>query len=872
MQSHRGCTAFFMIPGRLLTDVAALARRERVTLFIVLLAAFKTLLHRYTSQEDIIVGSPLSGRDRNETENLIGLFVNTHALRTDLSGDPPFLDLLKRVRKTAVDAHSHQDVPLDKIVEALQPDRSLSHHALFQVVFGLQSDFTANLNFPGLETSRIELETQTAKFDWTVLATETRDGLRLRFEYNTDLFDAPSIERFVAHFKKLLKEIVTAPHRRLSQFSLVDLLERQRVIVEWNSTSAPYERDSCIHKLFEAQVSSTPDRTALSFAGKAMTYDELNRRANRLARRLQRTGITPGDLVGLCLDRSFNLIISMLAILKAGAAYVPLDRSYPTERLQFMVEDTGIRALITDPTFDLVGGSTTHPPALIRISDVDPLQEDDSNLPSPGNPGSPAYIIYTSGSTGLPKGTIIPHRAVLRLVRNTNYIEFRPTDVFLQLAPVSFDASTFEIWGCLLNGGKLVILPPCVPSLEELGRTIVSEQVSTLWLTAGLFHQMVDAQPGAFKNLRFLLAGGDTLSVPHVLKALRELDHGQLINGYGPTENTTFSCCFRVPPNWSGGLSVPIGRPISNSEAFVLDHHQQPLPIGVPGELYVAGDGLALGYLNRDELTREKFILKTFGTKGPIRLYRTGDQVRWLADGNLQFLGRLDAQLKIRGFRVEPGEVEAVLRQHPAVEDVLVTSIADKSKSKSLVAYVVLANGCSIDPAELRGLVETKVPSFLVPSHFLLLDKFPLTANGKVDRGALPSPSDLSNSPPVPPRNESERRLAAIWSELLGRTQISIHDNFFRLGGHSLLAIQVVSRIARDFGVELPVNAMFENPTVATLVQVIDQSDAAHRSASPIVPRLDPHKAEELLARLDCLSDAELQTLLEDPELKQVLS
>ena len=872
--SQRGETLFFSFPKRLTESLKALSRGEDATLFMTVLAGFATLLHRYTGLEDLVVGSPLSGRDRVETEQLIGFFINTHGLRVDLRGDPTFVELIGRVRELTLAAYANQSVPFERVVQSLQPDRTPGQHALFQVVFGLQTAFTEDWPMPGLETTRVELETGTSKFDWTVLLTETRRDLGLRFEYNADLFDKGTIARAAAHFQKVLEEVANSPFKRISEISLLTRAERQQVLTDWNRTDRVYEQDQCIHQVFEARVKEAPASVALAARGIEITYGELNARANRLARRLQQRGVEPGTPIGLCMERSPELIVAMLAILKAGAAYVPLDRATPRERLAFLIRDSGVKLVITDPAS---GMETDLPPETSVLAAGDSHESE-----SPENPGvrpAPeglAYIIYTSGSTGLPKGTAIPHRAVVRLVRNTNYIEIVPQDVFLLLAPISFDASTFEIWGALLNGSKLLIAPPEQPSLEQLGRIIERERITILWLTAGLFHQMVDNQLERLKPLRHLLAGGDCLSVSHVRKARATLKDCELINGYGPTENTTFSCCYRVPEGWSGDFSVPIGRPISNTRAYVLDAKLEPMPIGIPGELYLGGDGLALGYVKRDDLTAEKFVVSPFHEFHRERLYRTGDLVRWLADGNLEFLGRMDNQVKIRGFRVEPGEVEAALRQCPGVREAAVAPYHPDGGIKVLVAYVVPADGSSVTTAGLRKFLEAALPSYLVPTHFVQLDQLPLTPNGKLDRRALPPPDqekDLRSRVRVAPRNPAEERLAGIWSELLGVREIGIHDNFFHLGGHSLLATQLVSRIARVFQAEVPVRTLFEKPTIAELAEAVGRIQRERPAGSGPIPRRSGRTAaEELLARLDQLSEKELEEILHDPGFKHPIS
>ena len=874
-QSFEGATTFFTLSPSLNNQLKELSRKTGTTLFMTLLAAFSTLLRRNCRQDDIVIGSPIAGRDRAETENLIGMCVNTLPLRLDLSGDPTFLQLLDRIREVTLSAYEHRQVPVEKIVEALQLDRGAGHHPLFQVVFGFQEDFAADWALPGLNVSRIELDSGTAKFDWTLLFTETEQGLRLRFEYSTDLFEEATVLRFFHQFEHLLTNIIARPEKSLSEFELLSPEEKQQMLEQGTQTSANYERNARTHELFESQAKERPDAPALVFEGRQISYCELNARANQLARHLQKHGAAPDSRIGICLERSPEIIISMLAILKAGAAYVPLDRTYPHERIAFMLKDAGVKTVVTNSnTWTEHAAWTVAKTVYLDKHEEEIARESSENFSSAGSAESIAYVIYTSGSTGLPKGTEIPHRGIVRLVRNTNYAEFTANEVFLQLAPITFDASTLEIWGALLNGAKLVIFPPHAPTYEELARTLQQEKVTTLWLTAGLFHQMVDCQLEGLKGVRQLLAGGEALSVAHVVKAVRGLPDTQIINGYGPTENTTFTCCYRIPVRWAGGTSVPIGKPISNTQVYILDEHFRPAPAGVPGELWIGGDGLARGYLNQPELTAKCFIQNPFSAE-KVLLYRTGDLVRWLADGNIEFLGRIDEQLKIRGFRVEPGEIERSLSAHPAVAQAVVTAREDQSGTKQLLAYVVAKEGAELKENELRQFLQSKLPAYLLPSRFVQLLELPLTRNGKVDRRALPAPDDLGSESVtrVEPRTSTETALAEIWRELLGRKQLGALDNFFHLGGHSLLATQMISRIARRFRVELPVSAVFEAPTVEGLAQLIEKSEASETNAkSRVQSAVRWRTNKDLLAHLDELSDSEIEELLAETELKEALS
>lgn len=589
--------------------------------------------------------------------------------------------------------------------------------------------------------------------------------------------------------------------------------------------------ETSIHQLFEAQVEQTPDAVAVVFAGKQLTYRELNSRANQLAHYLQSLGVEPEVLVGICVERSLEMVIGLLGILKAGGAYVPLDPGYPKERLTFMLEDSLTPVLLT--TQQLVESLPEHAARVVCLDQDWEIitQHSEENPLNRVAPDNLAYVMYTSGSTGRPKGVCVVHRGVVRLVNGTNYASFSADEVFLQLSPISFDASTFEIWGSLLNGAQLVVMPPQTPSLQELGQALQQYQVTTLWLTAGLFHLMVDERLEDLKGLRQLLAGGDVLSVPHVKRVLQELPDCQLINGYGPTENTTFSCCYSITDSDQLRDSVPIGFPISHTYCLLLDTNLDPTPIGVPGELYIGGAGLARGYLNQPELTTEKFILSPFSNHLGERLYKTGDLARYLPDGRIEFLGRIDQQVKIRGFRIELGEIEAVLSQHPGVRDAVVIAREDQPSKKRLVAYVV-PNENAPSLSELRQFLKENLPDYMVPSAFVVLETLPLNPNGKVDRRALPAP-DRSRpeleTPFVAPRTSLEEELAEIWAWAMGVEQVGIYDNFFELGGDSLLAAQLIIRLQEAFEIELPARYLFESPTVAQLAQTLEklQSSAA---------------------------------------------
>ena len=820
LQTFNGAHETFTLSAESTQALHRLSRSKDITLFMTLLAVWQVLLHRYTGQKDIVVGADVANRNRAETESLIGFFVNMLVLRTNLSGDPTFLELLKRVKDVCLGAYAHQDLPFEKLVEELQPERSLNHSPLFQVLFVLQNAPMGALELPGLVLSMVERERDEAQFDLILDVQEAGGKLHGTLRYNTDLFEADTIKRMAGHFQTLIATVVTDPLQQLSTLPLLTDVEEQQ-LAEWNDTATQYPRDTCTHQLFEAQVQRTPEAVALICEGRRMSYRQLNARANQLAHYLRSMGVGPEVCVGLCLERSIDLIVALLGILKAGGAYVPLDASYPLERLAFMIEDAQIGILLTtDKMLDSLPAQwgqvvclDTDAEWIAGMSEETPDGEVSAeNL---------AYVMYTSGSTGRPKGVSVVHRSVVRLVQETNYIDFSESDVFLHSAPISFDASTFEVWGSLLNGARLVLLEQQRPTLEELARTITTNRVTVLWLTAGLFHLMMEEQSAALLPVRRMLAGGDVLAVEQVRKYLVEMNaEGRLINGYGPTENTTFTCCHTMEQDshWQG--SVPIGKPIANSTVYILDQQQQPVPVGVYGEVYAGGDGLARDYLNRAELTAEKFVPHPFSARGGERLYRTGDVGRWLNDGSVEYLGRLDEQVKIRGFRIELGEIEAVLSRHPAVREAVVV-VQTVNHDKRLVAYVVAEE--SLASGDLRQYVKGVLPEYMTPQAFVKMERLPLTENGKVDRRALPVvESSREETELVVAQTPVQEVLVGIWSEVLG-VAVGVNDDFFELGGHSLLATQVMSRVREAFGVEIALRELFERPTVKELGQSVER-------------------------------------------------
>ena len=680
--SYRGARQYFRVSEAATAELNVLAQRENATLFMTLLTAFQILLSRYTGLEDIVIGVPIAARTRTELEPLIGFFVNSLVMRLNLEGNPTFREALRRARQVVLDAFANQDVPFEKVVEELHPERDTARNPLFQIIFQY-------FNVPGApleETdASAEIETASSKFDIRFDMVQSTSGLLAFFEYNTDLFDAATMRRMASHFTTLLESIARDPDANVSSLELLTAAERRGLLDEWGTAAADYPRDSTVQVLFEKRVAESPQSIALECGAVRLTYAELNRRSNCLADELRGLGVGPDVLVGITCERSPETIAAILAIVKAGGAYLPLDANWPVERLRFTALDSGIAlALALEGELDSIASDSLR---VLRIPRA-PVDEnwDASRAPAAGI-DSLLYVMPTSGSSGAPKGVSVTHRGVLRLVVNPNYIDISARDTFIQFAPIAFDASTLEIWAPLLNGARLVILPPYVPSLDELGHAIQRSGATIVWLTASLFRQMIDSQIHELHGVRLLLCGGDVLSPAHVRKAAGELHATKVINGYGPTENTTFTTTYTVPADGNFGASVPIGRPVSATSVYVLDPHLNLLPAGVPGELYIGGDGLARGYWRREQLTSERFISSPFGTGR--RLYRTGDKVRWRADGILEFLGRFDDQVKIRGFRIEPSEVQCVLSEHPAVAEAVVVAREDTPGDKRLVAYVV---------------------------------------------------------------------------------------------------------------------------------------------------------------------------------------
>ena len=809
-----------------------LAHAQQVTFNTLLQGAWALLLSRYAGTEDVVFGATRAcrGTPVEGVHSMVGLLINTAPIRVAVPASTTLASWLQGLRSQWIAMREHEQTPLTKIQgwSDLPPGEPLFESIVVFENFGLDEALRekgsawASRSFRLIGTTNYPL----------VVSGHFGPRLVIELTYDRHRFDDDTVSRMRAHLQNLLDAFASHPECRLSEITLLTAAERQQLLGVWSGRVTEYPRNRSIKDLFEEQVARDADAVAVEYQGRRLSYGELNARANRLAHHLRTLGVGPEVRVGLCLERSLEMVVGILGILKAGGAYVPLDPGYPGPRLAMMLEDTAAPVLLSEsglrdrlPSFagKVICLDTDWPEIATQPETNPQVEVGGSNL---------AYVMYTSGSTGRPKGTCIEQRSVVRLVKNANYIAMGPKEVFLQFSPISFDASTLELWGSLLNGGKLLVCPAGRVSMAELGKIIREGGVSTLWLTAGLFNLMVDEQLDNLRGVRQILAGGEALSVVHVRRLLQVIGEGRFVNGYGPTENTTFTCCHVMDAQSRIGQSVPIGKPITNTRVYILDEWRQPVPIGVAGELYVGGDGLAREYLNQPELTAEKFVADPFGDEPGTRLYRTGDLVRWRLDGDLEFLGRLDHQIKLRGFRIEPGEIELELAQQPKVQQAVVILREDRPGERRLVAYVVAE--CSGTPpaaTDLRRFLQAKLPDYMVPSTFVILDELPLSPNGKLDRRRLPAPDPGrldGDRVFVAPRTATEESVGLILANLLGRNRVGVHDDFFELGGDSLLAIQAASRIRQALGGELPLTCLFETPTLAGLVGHLgtrDQTD-----------------------------------------------
>jgi len=849
VQSYIGDRQILRLSKALSDALKALSYQEGATLFMTLLTAFQALLYRYTGQTDILVGCTIANRNRTEIENLIGFFVNTLALRANLADNPTFRELLSKTKKVTLDAYVHQDLPFEKLVEELNLERDLSFNPLVQVTFALQSAPLLAIDLSNLKLSPLEEnKNNITKFDMEVSVWETPEGLAVDWGYNNDLFESATMERMTQHYHNLLEEVVRNPDCNINNLSLLTRVEQEQILEAWNETATIYPREKGIAAIFEEQVNIRGDAIAARFGQIEISYAELNTRANQLAHYLQDRGIQAEELVGICIEQSIEMLVGLLGILKAGAAYLPLDSSYPDDRLEMMLDDAQEILITQQHQASRFAAHGRKILCLDREWEVI-AQRSNDNPTHQATGNSLAYVIYTSGSTGKPKGVEVEQRAISRLVINTDYVDIGIADRIGQASNASFDAATFEVWGALLNGASIFgISKETALSPENLEQVIKEQQVTTLFLTTALFNQIARQKPEAFAPLKNLLFGGEAVDTEAVRIVIDKGRPTRLLHVYGPTENTTFSTWYLINHITPEATIIPIGKAIANSNTYILDKQQQAVPIGVVGELYVGGEGLARGYLNRPELTAEKFIVNPYGKSASNRLYRTGDLVKYLADGNIEFIGRSDFQVKIRGFRIEIGEIESMISQYQDVRDVIIIAKDDQLGNKSLIAYVVPKLETDITPSQLRSFLKEKLPDYMIPAAFVIMDKLPLTPNGKVDKKALPLPEDQRSQLEVDyvmPQTEAERLIASVWQEVLQLSNVGIYDNFFEIGGNSLLLVQAYSKLQNLFGSQVSMVMLFRYPNIHALAEHLSQSQPMESS--------EPNRAETRKSRQDLM-------------------
>jgi len=829
VQSLRGAWKSAQLAPSLLTDLKALARQAGTTVATVLLACFKVLLSRYSGQYDILVGSPVAGRGRTETEGLIGLFINTVVLRSHVQPSQTFMDFLRTVRENSLNAYSNQDVPFEKLVEELKPDREAGHTPLFQVMFAAQKAPEVEIKFAGIDNVRLlgsaEIHNRSSKMDLAFFVEET-EVLEVGCEYSSDLFEEPTILALIESFECIVKQVVNTPEIRLQNIDITPLKQKS-VMAAWNANDGAFDRSTPVYQLFERMAQSSPNAVAVVEQKQELRYSELNCRANQLARRLQTQGVKPGSIVGVCVERSIDFVIGILAVLKTGAAYLPLDPAYPEERLSFMLKDAGVSVLLTHRS---LGRKTSLADAHFSVLhlDGDPAlvkTQSKENLLANTQPDDLAYVIYTSGSTGRPKGVCISHSALLNLVYWHNK-DFSVTanDHATSVAGLAFDASVWEIWPYLSVGATLYLAPDeVILSPVALQEWLSDNEISITFLPTPLAERVLGLDWPERVPLRILLTGGDKLhNFPD-----KQLPF-ELINNYGPTENAVVATSGKIPDSVKFTEVPPcIGRPIDNTQVYILDENLMQTPVGVPGEMYIGGKSLAQGYLNRADLTAERFSPNPFAQGTGCRMYKTGDLVRYMSNGDIEFLGRLDDQVKVRGFRIELGEVEAALGQHESVSEVICQIRQDSGNTNRLVAYIVPVAGSNVDEVALKGMLAKKLPDYMIPANIVFLDRLPLTANGKIDRDALPTPDSvplMTKKDYQAPTSTIQKQLASIWKEKLSIERVGLNDNFFELGGHSLLLIEVNTWLKSNFNKDISMMDMFKYPTIKALSEFLTDS------------------------------------------------
>jgi amino acid adenylation domain-containing protein len=853
VQSVNGASQLFQLSPPLVVSLKALAQGEGATLFMALLAAFQILLSRYSGQTDVMVGAVVANRNRAEIEGLIGFFVNMLVMRGDLSHDPNFREYLGRVRETALEAYTHQDVPFEALVESLQVGRHLNRTPLFQVSFVLQNVPTAELELDGVKLNRLEVDSERAQFDLSLSLNETADGgITGSINYNTDLFYAATIERMQEHFRNLLEGITTRPEAHISELTFLSAAERDDLLLVRNQTARPYPLDSTLHALFEAQAERSPHHIALIYGSVSLSYAELNSRANQLAHLLRARGVGADHLVALCLHRSLDMVVSLLAILKAGAAYVPLDPDYPQHRLDYMCSDARPTLVLTEQS--LLGRlpeTATQTLCLDTESELVAQQSAD-NLPCLITSENLVYVLYTSGSTGQPKGAMLSHRGIINCISwMQETYRLNPDDRFLFKTSLNFDPSVWEIFWPLCVGAQVVVAQADRQADPAYLVECIREQaVTSLYFVPSMLKAFVEEDgAGNCRSVRRVICGGESLSVDAMMECMRVLPSAELHHSYGPTETSIAATEWTCDETEARRLGVVVmGAAIGNTQAYVLDSVGQPVPAGVSGELYLGGLGLGRGYWQRPDLTAERFVPDSLSGMGGARLYRTGDLVRYRQGGVLEYLGRIDHQVKVRGYRIELGEVESALRQHQQVREAVVVVSEDGRGEKRIVAYLVMAESAAVGAqvgattaAELRAWMRERLPEYMTPQGYVLLEEMPLTANGKVDRRALPAwdePDAGQEREIIEARTETEELVTGMWGEVLGVQRVSMADNFFEVGGHSLLATRMMSQVRKRFGVEVRLREFFERATVEALAQLIDLAkESSARATAPAISR-----------------------------------
>lgn len=837
-QDHAGAVISLELDEPLTNQLRAFSQRLGATMFMTVLAAWSTVLARLSSQRDVVIGAPVANRTRAEVEPLIGYFVNAVALRLDLSGNPSLREVLQRVKTRAMEAQQHQELPFEQVVELVKPVRSLAHTPVFQVMFAWQHQGLDALQLPGLKTEPVGAPYEKAKFDLTLSLLDSGSRICGGLEYATALFERSTVERHVGYLMHVLRAMVSDDQARIDQIDLLSATERQRILKEWTATHAHFPRGQCVHELFEAQAGRNARAVAVVHAERQLNYQELNARANRLAHHLIHLGVEPNDRVAIWLDRSMDLVIAELAILKCGAVYVPLERQAPAERIAALVKDCAARLVLThSSTEELAIG----PSRRVNLDELRLARQRAHDPMVPRSSEAAACVLYTSGSTGRPKGVLVPHLAIGNLVLNERLVRFEAGDRVACASNPAFDASTLEVWGPLLNGGCVVVIDyETVLAAQRLGEVLHSQAVDVLYMSVGLFNQYVDVLAEAFSRLRYLLVGGDVFD-PRAAEVLQENPPRHLLNVYGPTEATTVATTFDLSGLQPGARSVPIGRPVANAQIYILDAYGQPVPTGVQGEIHIGGAGVALGYLERPELTEAKFVSDPFSLQAKARLYKTGDLGRYRSDGNIEFLGRNDQQVKLRGFRIEPGEIEACLGEHPRISQACVVVREDRPGEKQLVAYYSVRDAAaeaplesSVDVEDLKAHVAARLPQYMVPAVCLQLSQLPLNANGKVDRARLPAPPTQTQhkARAVVPANSLEKEIQQVWASVLGVSAPGIHDNFFDLGGHSLSLARVHLQLRAKGHEQLAIVDLFRFPTIHALGRFLSGESGDQGSAS----------------------------------------